>query len=167
MHFVIAASPFVTMKGSSWIIGSLEAIRLRRRDWSCEAGISQTDRLLRFIRGTDIQPNMPPWLGTRCTIALYNRPPICAGWQIYDESWASFRGGNWRCDFRLGGGGNSGRSRNSSRRVRAEHAALRQDRRRSAALARRAAQRGIRPNRRAHEEAECVFHPLNQARPRF
>src|SRR6266404_467580 len=90
----------------------------------------------------------------RCTIALQ-----CAGWQIYDESWA-FRGGNWRCDFRLGGGGDSGGSRNSSRRVRTEHAALRQDRRRSAALARRAAQTGIRPNRRADEEAECVFHPL-------
>src|SRR6202140_5169901 len=98
--------------------------------------------------------------------ALYNRAPS-AGWQKYDESWASFRGGNWRCDFRLGGGGNSGGSRNSSRRVRAEHAAVRQDRRRSAALARRAAQTGIRPNRRAHEEAECVFHPLYQARPGF
>src|ERR1700720_3810013 len=98
----------------------------------------------------------------RCTIALQ-----CAGWQIYDESWATFRGGNWRRDFRLGGGGDSGGSRNSSRRVRAEHAALRQDRRRSAALARRAAQTGIRPNRRADEEAECVFHPLYQAGPRF
>src|SRR5229473_3890077 len=98
----------------------------------------------------------------RCTIALQ-----CAGWQIYDESWAAFHGGNWRCDFRLGGGGDSGGSRNSSRRVRAEPAALRQDRRRSAALARRAAQTGIRPNRRADEEAECVFHPLYQAGPRF
>src|ERR1700694_4049128 len=84
----------------------------------------------------------------RCTIALQ-----CAGWQIYDESWASFRGGNWRCDFRLGGGGDSGGSRNSSRRVRAEHAAVRQDRRRSEALARRAAQTGIWTNRRAHVDA--------------
>src|SRR5260370_24504363 len=98
----------------------------------------------------------------RCTIALQY-----AGWQIHDESWASFRGGNWRCDFRLRGGGDSGGSRNSSRRVRAEHAAVRQDRRRSAALARRAAQTGICPNRRAHEEAECAFRPLYQARPRF
>jgi hypothetical protein len=38
--------------------------------------------------------------------ALYN-PLECVGWQIYDESWASFRGGNWWCDFRLGGGGDS------------------------------------------------------------
>src|SRR5216684_8712373 len=98
----------------------------------------------------------------RCTIALQY-----TGWQIYDESWASFRGGNWRRDFRLGGDRNSGGSRDSSRRVRAEHAAVRQDRRRSAALARRAAQTGIWPNRRAHEETECVFHPLYQARPRF
>src|SRR5690348_2651750 len=96
-----------------------------------------------------------------CTIALQ-----CRG-QIYDESWASFRGGNWRCDFRFGGGGNSGGSRNSSRRVRAEHAAVRQDRRRFAALARRAAQTGIRPNRCAHEEAQCVFRALYQAGPRF
>src|SRR6267154_1120732 len=98
--------------------------------------------------------------------ALYN-PLQCAGGQIYDESWASFRGGNWRGDFWLGGGGNSGGSRNSSRGVRAEHAAVRQDRRWPAALARRAAQTGIRPNRRAHEEVECVFHSLYQARPRF
>src|SRR5712664_2759691 len=83
----------------------------------------------------------------RCTIALQRE-----GWQIYDEFWASYRGGNWRRDFRLGGGGDSGGSRNSSRGVRAEHAAVRQDRRRSAALARRAAQTGIRPNRRTHEE---------------
>src|SRR5580692_1554148 len=89
------------------------------------------------------------------------------GWLIYDESWASFRGGHWRCDFWLGGDGDSGGSRNSSRRVRAEHAALRQDRRRPAALARRAAQTGIRAHRRAHEETECVFHPLYQARPGF
>src|ERR1700687_1935765 len=98
----------------------------------------------------------------RCTIALQY-----TGWQIYDEFWASCRGGNWRRDFRLGGDRNSGGSRNSSRRVRAEHAAVRQDRRRSAALARRAAQTGIRSNRRAHEEAECVFHPLYQAGPGF
>src|SRR5580765_5518699 len=98
----------------------------------------------------------------RCTIALQR-----VGWQIYDESWESFRGGNWRCDFRLGGGGDSGGSRNSSRRVRAEHAAVWQDRRRPAALACRAAPTGVRPNRRAHEEAKCVFHPLHQARPRF
>ena len=70
------------------------------------------------------------WDTLRCTITLQ-----CAGWQIYDESWASFRGGSRRCDFRLGGGGDSGGSRNSSRGVRAEHAAIRQDRRRSAALA--------------------------------
>src|SRR3984893_7273686 len=107
-------------------------------------------------------PNGDTLHDLRCTIALQ-----CTGWQIYDESWASFRVGNWRRDFRLGGGGDSGGSWNSSRRVRAEHAAVRQDRRRSAALARRAAQTGIRPNRRAHEETECVFHPLYEARPRF
>src|SRR5580692_9976520 len=105
--------------------------------------------------------------GYFCTICVVQSRSNARGWQIYDESWASFRGGNWRCDFRLGGGGDSGGSRNSSRRVRAEHAAVRQDRRRSAALARRAAQTGIRPNRRAHEEAECVFHPLYQTGPRF
>src|SRR6266404_8902801 len=110
----------------------------------------------------------PPWLGTHFVrFALYNPAPMRGVADIYDESWAAFRGGNWRCDFRLGGGGDFGGSRNSSRRVRAEHAALRQDRRRSAALARRAAQTGIRPNRRADEEAECVFHPLYQAGPRF
>jgi len=37
---------------------------------------------------------------TFARFALYNCAPYaCAGWQIYDESWASFRGGNWRCDF--------------------------------------------------------------------
>src|SRR6267142_4042801 len=102
------------------------------------------------------------FLAARCTI----RSSVLGG-QIYDESWASFRGGDWRSDFGLGGGGDSGGSRNSSRGVRPEHAAVRQDRRRSAALARRAAQTGIRADRRAHEEAECVFHPLYQAGPRF
>src|SRR2546423_215403 len=99
----------------------------------------------------------------RCTIAL----PCREVWQTYDESWTSFRGGNWRCDLRFGGGGDSGGSRDSRRGFRPEHAAIRQDRRRSAALACRAAQRGVRPNRCAHEEAECVLRSLRQAWPRF
>src|SRR5260370_22051740 len=78
----------------------------------------------------------------RCTIALQY-----AGWQIYDESWSSFRGGNWRCDFRLGGGGDFDGSRNLSRRVRAENTGGRRDRKRSAPLARPARATGIRPQR--------------------
>src|SRR5215468_6737210 len=67
----------------------------------------------------------------RCTIAL----GWTGGGQAYDQSRATFRSGNWRCDFRFGGGGDSSGSGNPSRRVRAEHTAVRQDRRWSAALA--------------------------------
>src|SRR5258708_30672694 len=91
----------------------------------------------------------------RYTIALQR-----AGWWIYDESWASFRGGNWRCDFRLGGGGNFGGSRNSSPPGRAEHAAGRQERRPSGPLARGAAQKGIQTKSPPHEEDTCVVHSL-------
>ena len=44
--------------------------------------------------------------------------------------------------------------------VRAEHQALRKDRRRFAALARRTAQTGIRPNRRAPKKTKRLLHSL-------